>query len=438
MQPLLAHLSFEPRNTPAIAMLAVLREGRDGKSLTETVAKLRAAADRYPYFLPLQVAAARAHLKAGEPNKAEQVARRAAASFPEDTDAVRLLASVYAASGKLAELREAALLWRRLSPRDTLEAELLLARVQLNVNDTAGAADRLQAHARAEAAKAMAGDESAAAEVIDLYARALIAQGNATDAAALLEPLAQKSPVWRRLWLDLAGAFRRRDREAAATWIARIEPSVPNDAHRERAWLASAWYVVGREFDDRGSLQTARAIAEPLTSDDAVAAEAWTLLASCDEGLGNLDPAEGEYRKALQLRPGHGDIMNNLAYVLLLKGDAAGLAEAKELAGKAVAAAPGVAGYYDTLARIEAQLGPSDAAVTHFRKALELDAASLEAMIGLADVLWRTGRREEARQQLAQIETALKDSPRLPALLNKQLEKVRASLQNPVESGRVE
>jgi tetratricopeptide (TPR) repeat protein len=438
-QPLFSFLSFDPRNAPAVEMLSILTASRDGKQKPEeTAAKLRAAADKSPSFLPLQVAAARAHLRAGDAARAEQLARRAAANFPDDVDAIRLLASVYAAQGKWPELRDAATNWRRLTPRDTLEPDLLLARVALNDNDATGAQQRLEPYAKAHLAKAQAGVEDANAEVIDLYARALIAQGKAADAADMLEPLARHSPTWRRLWLDLAGAFRTRELEAAAAWVTRVEPSVPRDSAREQVQLAGAWYVVGREFGDRESLQNARKLAEPWAGDASVAAEATTLLASCDEGLGNLADAEREYRQALKLRPGHSDVLNNLAYVLLLRWEGTGLAEARDLANKAIAANPSVASYYDTLGRIEAKLGNSDAAVSAFQKALARDGSSLEAMIGLADVLSHSNRRDEARQQLALIDNALRASPRLPAPLAKQLESVRTSLRSEVESGRVE
>lgn len=440
-QPLLTYLSFDPRNAPAGEMLAVVRFARGGEPLGATVAKLRAAADRHPRFMPLQVASARGHLRMGEPDKAEQVARRAAAAFPGDVDAARLLCSVYAASAKWPELSEAAMTWRRLSPGDTLEPDVLLARVQLQAGDAAAAADRLRPHAVAEAARAAAGTAGVRAEAVELYARALIAQNNAADAAAMIEPLARSAETgeaWRRLWLDLAGAFRTRDLEAAAKWVTRVEPLVPADAPRERVALASAWYVIGREFGDREAIQNARRLAEPLTSDTAAAAEAWTLLAACDEGLGNLGAAEREYRKARELRPDNSDVMNNLAYVLLGKGDSKSLGEARELAEKAINAAPSVASYHDTLARIEAESGNFDAAVTRFKRALALDGNSLEAMIGLADVLSRTGRREDARQQLAQVNLSLRNAPRLSQPLAKQLDAVRAAVQNPVESGRAD
>jgi hypothetical protein len=76
--------------------------------------------------------------------------------------------------------------------------------------------------------------------------------------------------------------------------------------------------------------------------------------------------------------------------------------------------------------------------VKSFRRALELDGGSIEAMIGLADVLAHTGRADEAKAQLAQIDNALQLTPRLPGALAKQLESVRAAVQDGVRSGRAE
>jgi Flp pilus assembly protein TadD len=439
---LIAYLSFDPRNVPAGEMLKLLTEARTspGADPAAAVEKMRAAADRHPTFLPLQVAAVRAHLRAGEPQKAELVARRAAASFPEDVDAIRLLAAVYSAMGRWAEVRDAATTWRRLAPKDALEPDMLVARALLNTNDAAAAAERVARYARAEAAKAQAAQGDAgnptagSAEVVDLYARALIAAGKAEDAAALLEPLAKQSAAWRRLWLDLAGAFRTRDLEAAAKWVTRIEPAVAKDQPGERRDLATAWYVIGREFNDRESLANAKSIAQPLTAGGDAAAEAWMITASCDEALGDLAAAERAYREALKLRPNQPAALNNLAYVLMLKGDSGAMGEAHQLSTAAVTASPTTASFHDTLARIEAKRGNRDAAMTSFHRALALDPASLEAMIGLADVLLQNGNREDARSQLGQIDAAAQTSPRLPPQLQSQLDSVRSALRRQSES----
>lgn len=162
------------------------------------------------------------------------------------------------------------------------------------------------------------------------------------------------------------------------------------------------------------------------------------LMASCDEALGNLDAAEQEYREALKLRPNQPAAQNNLAYVLLLKGGASQLEEAHRLSTAAISAAPSTASFHDTLARIEAKRGKLDAAATGFRKALSLEPRSLEAMIGLADVLSQNGRRDDARAQLVQIDSTLQVSPRLAPQLQTQLDAVRTALRRQSVSGRVE
>jgi hypothetical protein len=67
-----------------------------------------------------------------------------------------------------------------------------------------------------------------------------------------------------------------------------------------------------------------------------------------------------------------------------------------------------------------------------------LSTIGVEAMIGMADVLAQSGRRDEARQQLAQIDSAMQLSPRLPAPLARQLQGVRANLRDRVQSGRAD
>jgi Tfp pilus assembly protein PilF len=72
-------------------------------------------------------------------------------------------------------------------------------------------------------------------------------------------------------------------------------------------------------------------------------------------GQGRLAEAEAEYRAALERLPGHPEVMNNLAWLLLARKR--NLDEAQDLAERAVARAPSdvaKAAYQDTLAAIRA------------------------------------------------------------------------------------
>jgi len=69
-------------------------------------------------------------------------------------------------------------------------------------------------------------------------------------------------------------------------------------------------------------------------------------------GLGRLDPAEAEYREAVRLLPDNAEALNNLAWLLVQRGRS--LAEAEDLAARAVRLEPGRAAFRDTLAAARA------------------------------------------------------------------------------------
>ena len=121
---------------------------------------------------------------------------------------------------------------------------------------------------------------------------------------------------------------------------------------------------------------------------------------------------------------------NNLAYLLLIRGDKASLAEARQLAEQAVSADPDNSTFYDTLARLCAQGGDRDQAIRLFRTALEKDPENLEPMIGLADLLTRGGTRQEAaeaRGLVVRINQQLEKGQSVSGPLKEQLKTIRNS-----------
>ncbi|MCX7015542.1 MAG: tetratricopeptide repeat protein [Candidatus Sumerlaeota bacterium] len=114
---------------------------------------------------------------------------------------------------------------------------------------------------------------------------------------------------------------------------------------------------------------------------------------------GDLDEAEGMFRKALSLKP-RCLALHNLASALNREGRSA---EALEFADKALETRPGDCAYLNNKGRILAQLGRFDEAFAAFQQALSAQPLFTEARANLACVLVETGRIEEGKAILTQI-----------------------------------
>jgi predicted Zn-dependent protease len=253
---------------------------------------------------------------------------------------------------------------------------------------------------------------------VQLYAKALVLVDRASEAASLLKPLVQDSAVWRATWLDLAPL--QKDAAAGAKWINDMVPSIPEGAPAEHFALANAWYTVGVRFDSSEALESASHALQPLLTERKDSLDAWMLSGQVSIARSDFPAAEKAYRQVLKM-DAQPEVMNDLAYVLWSEGQDSNLAEARKLAESAVAAKPQSASFYDTLARIEARSGDPKGAAQNFRNALSKDPNSLEAKIGLADLLARDpATRKQAKELLSQIQGTIDSNRRLPSALKKQ------------------
>lgn len=422
IQQMVNILSKDPDNEAAAETLRVMRASHEGHdSPQQRVARLRDLAGRFPRFLPIQMMLADSYLSLKQTSEALQIATRAMHQFPNEAAPAQMLVRIYADGQSWTEMLSAAQAWRQRTLDNPLQPDLMIAEAHLRLQRPSAAINQLAPYVNAAVA-----DPQTHFATLVFYGRALVIAGRESEASDLLLPLAKQSPEWRDAWLNILSTSLP-NADAAIAWIERVAPFVPADSIDQQFNLANGWFNVAQHFGgDQRAYARARAVLEPIAAKPDAGLPAILLYGSSCEQLGDLSAAEKSYRRALEIDPTLAVVKNNLAYVLLQNnGD---IAEARRLASEAVAASPMVSGFYDTLARVQSKNGENAEAIKNFEMARKLQPNSLEALIGLADILSRTGQRDRALPVLQQIDTLLSDKPDLSPPLKQQLDTVREAL----------
>lgn len=115
------------------------------------------------------------------------------------------------------------------------------------------------------------------------------------------------------------------------------------------------------------------------------------------ERAGQWDLAEQDFRVALKLEPDQPSVLNYLGYSLIEKG--LNLDEAMEMVRKAVELKPNDGYIVDSLGWAYYQLGDYEEAVQHLERAVELKPEDAVINDHLGDAYWRVGRKLEAKFQ---------------------------------------
>jgi tetratricopeptide (TPR) repeat protein len=223
--------------------------------------------------------------------------------------------------------------------------------------------------------------------------------------------------------------------------LARVPPSSPYaasarvqqawilfDAGREEEALALVQSVVAggdlrarRTLADMYRNQRRFSEAEAIYSDMiADQPSEWRLYFARGAARDQLDrwpEAEADFRRALELSPEQPDVMNYLAYTWVDRGEH--IDQALPMLRRAVELRPASGAIVDSLGWAHYRLGDYNQALLYLERAVELRPADAILNDHLGDVYWRLGRRIEARFQWRR---ALTLEPEDPAALQAKIE----------------
>lgn len=419
--PLLAN-SQSPE--PVREIVEAMRTLSENPNDTETyITKLQQITQRHPRFYPAWAQLVVALRSAGKPQEAGNVARTAARMNPGDPRPARLATDAFLAAGKFEDARLAALDWRERSLADPLDADVVLARIELALNDAPAAARRLEPHVRRVTERLDA--NPAAAQALAL---ALASTGRSDDAHQMLWAKAQSDPNWAMLYLQVARQAALPD-ATRRDWIRRVEPLL-SGTEGGTLQLAQVWFDVGGRTSDPEAFRAALGLVTPLLDRPDSRGPAAALAAVCHDQLGDLNEAIRCYRIALERFPDQHVLLNNLAYALL-RADSSS-SEALELVSRAIQAAKSennrgvLPDYLETLGTALVGLGRLNDAERAFREGIAIAPSNQELLIGLAEVLVALERRDEVPKLL---QTAA-SGPAMQPPLQSRYEKLLATSQN--------
>ena len=409
------------KNAAQVEMLRTIQDARDNQTPpAQMIVKLRAVADKYPNYYPLQVQMIDAYLSMNRPDDAAAFAERTMQSRPNDAAAAQLATSVYAAASRWQDVKRTAGQWRQRTLDHPVDADIALANADLQLGNTKSATDQLAPYL--ENVKADPKHNPALTEAV---AKLWIATDKIADARAMLQPLLATDANWRRMWLRL-GANEIKPAETATDWINTAAPSIDANNVAEQFSLAQAWQQLGDRLSNPPATQHAIDLLKTLVDRKDAQVAPILMLAMLETDANDLTSAEALYRRVLTLQADQPDALNNLAYILLQRGG--DLNEAKDLATRALAAKPDAAPFHDTLARIESKLGNHDLAIHHFEEAIHLRPDDVNIRIGFAAVLSADGQKDRAAEELSHIDNQLKGAPPTDSSARQELQSLRDSL----------
>jgi tetratricopeptide (TPR) repeat protein len=328
----------------------------------------------------------------GKLREANVYFERAVKANPADAAARRNLA---ANEWRLGELKPAQANLERLlraQPGDH-GAILLLGMVSENLHDYARAAKLLGSIPEVVAERP---------ETVAALASAWYHTSQREKAHGLLEGLLQRSAPPQGVFAAAGVAAEAGDFGIAEKLFESVRASYP-DQTKVVYNLALIQYRTGRISESQKALLG-------VVNTGHAPAEVYELLGRTYESQGNTTEAIHTLETAIHAEPAHESSYATLATILM---DANRLPAALTAASEMTKAFPKSSLAFATRAQVQLKMSQYTDAVEDYRRAIELDASSQDARVGLASAQWGAGMRAEAQ---AGFERLLKQSPRDAAL----------------------
>lgn len=298
--------------------------------------------------------------------------------YPDQLAVQLALGRTYLAAGKAGNARSTFKSATRLAEFDPV-MQVEIARLQLAAGNPDGALYNIE-----KALQGRPDDPAALALLVEIETRS----GNAAKADEALKTLIAKHP--NRVESALAKAELAMARKQYPAAVAAYRQALTREETTLNALnLARAHLTAGEPAKAAGFL-------EGWMKNHPADLVALKALAEMQFRSGQLNAARQSYAKALQAEPDDANTLNNYANLLLQLKDPAAQSQAE----KALKLDSGNPAYADTLGWILVQKGEVDAGLRYLREARLRNPDSGEIRFHLAYALSRSGRKEEAREEL--------------------------------------
>jgi tetratricopeptide (TPR) repeat protein len=411
-----------PDDPPAKTLRVIEATEYSDLSANQQLAQLQQLSQENPRFLPAQTALSEGQLRLGRCEEAAETANRAVSAFPSDAVPAEIATDALVATGRWPAALQMARNWRERIVGDPINIDLEIAQIQLRLGDADGAMATVQ---RFQNAPELTLQQTW--QVDSVEAQVLVAQGKPDDAAQLLWAVAQKYPPLQPIWLNFV--ISGLPPAMAEPWLNRTATLLDSETGSEMAQLslADAWHLLGLRTGNKQYTQNARDLAARLEQVPAVSASAACVAGMLAGESGDIPAAEAAYRRALAKAP-IPDAQNNLAMLLVDHGG--DMKEATDLIQQCVKNQP-TANYYDTLGYILGQAKNYDQAVVAERMAMRMQPDNARWHVNLAKLLVASGKMDEAKSLLAELDLMTPGIQSLPDNYRHELDALRKQLNGP-------